>query len=719
MSSEQDKLEIVGLFDDEALAEAQARPAVNRYKNNKGLQLKQTSELVQHPETGEIFKLAYGKMYDHFVHDLDIELDQIGRLEPKLHSTTSQTRDEAKQKLIFHYRQAVCLCSTKFAAGWSRWSDDILEMFLSGKTHKVLWGSGNCGKSAIMGLLLYLKWRVNPPGRMMVIASRVVKDAAARVFGYIKNVHADAPPSSFHDIRLVDSAKEKGIYHLRTDPDTGRQVKNDQGCILSQPVKVNARTEDFGSNLVGKHPDDQLCICFDEAQELPALMAKQQIFQNFYTNDTLEVFAWGNPQPIDFHDPESHDLLFYLGTKEFGKQRIKTLQQQAEETFVSTSKSTYLLHLTMLDSPKDDLEELQNFTVLPTGQRRQRLHFLGGRSNANRIAESIAPNSAAWYSQVLGFPYLNMSGEGSRGVLSAPMVKTSREYPLRWHTPEDRLSWFMGVDPSLTGHRDPCAIMVGRMGEMMDGRIGVELMKDYCRHVKPIEDREFPEVIVESMYNISQMVNIPLRNIGIEVHGAGNTVRYVLDQYIMKGFWAADKQRGETYNIIDPTQPVTERHLFKTLGNPQPANKMVSGPVEELWFAIRCAVLTRQIFNIPELALQQFYNRYRTDKNSAGKWKIENKADMKKRGVSSPNDADALAIMFEVCRRNGFAYKYYDKPGYVMKYGPHAEFVENQELIYKRMGIVSQMLNVHNQYNLPRSRQKPRRKYGKYYTPDV
>ena len=60
----------------------------------------------------------------------------------------------------------------------------------------------------------------------------------------------------------------------------------------------------------------------------------------------------------------------------------------------------------MLDSPKDDLEEIDDTITDELGNRIQRVGFLSGKANAEVIGEEITKGSPSWYSQVLGFPFL-------------------------------------------------------------------------------------------------------------------------------------------------------------------------------------------------------------------------------------------------------------------------------------------------------------------------
>ena len=453
------KLPINGLFSNDELK--------NKF-NNRTSPYKQKYFIEDHPgfevvelPNGQLAKLAYGKTYTVSKPDIDIETEHIGKYESLSKSTNSKKKKAAKEKLKFHYKRTISLISDEYKGGWNRWSENILDLFLSEKTNKVLWGSGNCGKSAVMALLLYIKWRVRPDGRMVIVVSKVVADASARVFGYIKKIHTKAPVSERYDLHMVDNQKEKAIYCLMEDEKTGKMVKNDLACMINLPAKVSAKSADIGSNLLGKHPSDRLILAFDESQELPGTMLGMKIFMNWMTNEDLDIYAWGNPSPINFYSKEDHDLLFKLGADKLTLEGLRDREKKSKKTFSWTHSDTEILHLSMLDSPKDDPEEKYNYIIRADGSKKLRLHFLAGATQVQNIAENNSPNSPEWYSQVLGFPFIDTTGTREKGVLTPYIVKTSKTYPLIWKDQDSQLEWFMGVDPSTSGHGDDCAIVIG------------------------------------------------------------------------------------------------------------------------------------------------------------------------------------------------------------------------------------------------------------------
>lgn len=654
-------------------------------------------QIMQAPN-GIRAKSAYGEYYSEDTSDLSIELEQIAKWEPFLEKTSSRYVTQGRKKLKFHYKKAVALVDPKETAlGWNRWSDNILELFISNRLHKVVWGSGNCGKSRIMAILLYIKWRVRPDARMVLIASKIMKDASTRVFGYIKDIHIAAPPCPEHKLIIVESQQVKGIFRQFYDEKEGKWLRDDRACIINVPVKVDAKNAEYGANLLGKHPKDRLILAFDEAQELPSAMAGDKIFLNWYTNERLDIYAWGNPSPIDYHSPESHDLLFKLGADKLSLSSLRNKEKKAHLTTTWSWNDTQVLHLSMLDSPKDDADEVRYRVVDADGHERSRLSFLAGKVTVDTIAEKVSPTSDSWYSQVLGFPFIDTTGSTAATVLNGNMLKTTRSYPLNWRTPENARRWYMGVDPAINGHRDNASIVCGQVGLMVDGRMGIDMMNGrYCTHVKMKEGEDFTDTTIETMWSMSQELNIPINHIGIETHGVGEVLRYALARHVEEGKWSESVRRGGSFGIVSPVASVTDRWLFKTLGNVKPAKEMCADIITEYWVAIRCAVLTRQIFNIPDLILNQFYNRHLTTVGSTLRYKVETKPQMIKRGVKSPNDGDAICNMMEIIRRNGFPLKFYNRHSYDERYGPDYDASKEHEQFQDAMGVVSDLLNMGN-----------------------
>lgn len=660
-------------------------------------------DLVQITEKKRL-KRAYGEWWPKELPDFEIVLHQILTLEHRLdNEKRKRTKkkseiDKILEELKDCYRLAVRLMAPEMVAGWNRWSENILHLFVSDKLKKILWGSGNCGKSATCALLLYIKWRVNPEHRMVVLAAKVVKDASARVWGYLKGFHVKAPESTQHIIKINESGDDHGIFHMYYKEEAGKKklVRNTIGCIATCPVKTNAKEGDIGGNLLGRHPKDKLILAFDEAQELPGNMLKMKIFANWLTNDAdkLDIIVWGNPQPVDFHLESEQDLLYQIAATGKSKAILQKWAKKADQTFIEEDPDKMLLHLSMLDSPRDDPDEINNYVEVPGGQQ-LRLHFIAGKDNAEAIAQTTTPNSAAWFSQVLGFPFIDYTGATTSGVITPYMISMARKYPLHWveHRPHE---YFMGVDPSITPNGDDFSIIVGRISLMQDNRIGLDLMNgDWCRVARPEEGKEFVDSGIDTMWEISKALGIPLRNIAIETHGSGEVIRYALARRLEQdGYWASCVAKGDTYEVVNPRASTSDLHLFKVLGNLKKASEICGDCVTENWVAVRCMFMTRQIFNVPDWICDQGMNRILIEQTKASKYKLEKKDDMRSRGLGSPDHFDALANLVYLIRRRGFSYKYIAKDSYTEHYGAQWKDAQTQKQVEKNMGIVGRMLGV-------------------------
>ena len=630
------------------------------------------------------FKRAYGREYPIDEPDWEIELDQIKRTEQvtykrKLGSGNLLdgryiTEQEGILKLAEHYKQIIRLWFPQLAKGWNTWSEDILYLCLRGQLNKVLWGSGNCGKSAIIAAFLYIKYRVNPGGRLILILSRFAKDSKARVYGYIKGYHAIAPASKYFDIEVVDTAGAQEIRTLTWDDKQkhgkGAWVKDELTGIVNMPIRVDLKSATSGANLVGRHPTDWYGIAFDEGHQLLGTMMDEEFFTNILTNDNVDFYAWGNPTKVFYHDPSSWDMLFRMGNcgKELHELRAicaKGSLLKAKTLWWEDGRKTAVLRFTMLNSPKDHPLERENIIHSSQGQV-LRLHFLAGLSNVEGISEGRDEDSPEFYGQVYGFPYIEAASTGDEGVLTPFQVSQCNKYPFMWAAPQlAERKFCLGVDPSLTGYGDGCAISIIEIGRMLDGRWGIDGRgSEGVEIVKPLAGYDFIDLCLARMWDLSQKYKIPLHRIGFDLTNVGYTFQYALNNAInTKGWWKRDYSSGSRPYTSLASSTASELPLFMDgKGSFEPANELCVNPTAEDWLSMRCGVISRQIFNIPEEVLKQAYNRKITGKGLGGdsnaRVKLESKDKMRARGLKSPDHTDAFTVALGVARRNGFVYQF-------------------------------------------------------------
>ena len=240
----------------------------------------------------------------------------------------------------------------------------------------------------------------------------------------------------------------------------------------------------------------------------------------------------------------------------------------------------------------------------------------------------------------------------------------------------------------------------------MDGRIGVDLMNgNFCRKVKYVDGEDFVDTTIETMWHLSQKHNIPLKNISIETHGTGDTLRYAIQNHLEQGKWEGQTRLG-TYHVVNPTAGASEKSLFQVLGKLKPAKEFIANAPTEYWYAVRCAFLTRQIFNVPEYILLQFYNRLLIPNTNNTKIRAETKKEMYKRGIKSPNDGDALSFMFDLIRQRRFRYRYYKNYNYNSFYGPEYDARADRKVADKGLGIASRILQLGTNFGGPEKQKR-------------
>jgi len=169
------------------------------------------------------------------------------------------------------------------------------------------------------------------------------------------------------------------------------------------------------------------------------------------------------------------------------------------------------------------------------------------------------------------------------------------------------------------------------------------------------------------------------------------------------------------YHRVNPMRNPTERSMFLELGQPLPSDQCCVNITTEYWVALRCAIQTRQLYNIPEVVVQQLLNR--GIKTVGGKLKMETKLDMKNRGVPSPNETDSAAIGFDLIRNWNFEYRFMNINAEGHRYFEVMQLARAKERRAENLGIVSAMLGLQKNFHPlvgESGKQEKKRKRGVY-----
>lgn len=193
---------------------------------------------------------------------------------------------------------------------------------------------------------------------------------------------------------------------------------------------------------------------------------------------------------------------------------------------------------------------------------------------------------------------------------------------------------------------DNCTLRWGRRGKLADGRMAAQIEERIVipilvDAVDPLTGKKIP-----AEYQIAKIVmegaekrNVKPEDFGIEATGTGRGAAAVLTQEWGEIVWVESGGRPSE-------MPASEE-------DPRPAREVYDRRITELWFSVQAFVKGSQIGGLTDDDVIQFCARQYDFVSK--KYVLEKKEDLKPRLGRSPDDADALAIFIEVCRKHGMA----------------------------------------------------------------
>jgi len=193
-----------------------------------------------------------------------------------------------------------------------------------------------------------------------------------------------------------------------------------------------------------------------------------------------------------------------------------------------------------------------------------------------------------------------------------------------------------GLDPGFGG--DKCVLRTGRMGDLADGRIAVQLDKIFPIPVKASTRSPIYDQIVQQVIPILAAEGIPPEAFGLDATGQGGVlaatfVREWSTNFVMVEFGGAASDQPASEDDIRPAKDIYDRR------------------VTELWFAARDFLVNGQLRGLTNEEVLQFCSREFSDEKR--KLKLDTKADCKLKIGRSPDEADAVVVLLAVAKQLG------------------------------------------------------------------
>lgn len=185
---------------------------------------------------------------------------------------------------------------------------------------------------------------------------------------------------------------------------------------------------------------------------------------------------------------------------------------------------------------------------------------------------------------------------------------------------------------------DACVAVFGTMGDVEGGKLGIQI-DDKLEITPTVESPdEIDYQVARRFIDECKRRGVEPRHAGMDATGTGRGA-----YAIAATEWGSDLQRVEFGGAPSDLPASAE--------DPRPSKEVYDRKVTELWYSVREFLLARQLKGLYKDAIIQFCTRQFT--LWAKKIKLDTKEDCKEKLGRSPDDADAIAGLVEVARRNG------------------------------------------------------------------
>lgn len=502
--------------------------------------------------------------------------------------------------------------SSDFA--WHRWNKKRLSK-LSERTWCTWAGPGASEKSSDAAIFA-LEWWLEAPHESAVIVCSTTKEMLR------KRVWAQM--AHFHErlyVRFGPKARKDSIFGELIDSETKIRWKkgDDRNCIFGMAVG-DGPVEEAINNLIGIHTT-RVFLILDEMQGVRAPIVSTKVLGNLAKNPIAKFLGMGNPEslndPLGIHS----EPLAGWGSVTLGE------TEQWDTRGGPFKGDGICLAFDGRRSPADDSPE-----------ERKRLFWLINKDWVNDHLQSVNGNDKdpGFLSQAIGI--WPMAGLDSTVLDEATILKFHCKEKAVWTSKPVPCA---GFDPSFEG-KDQAILQFGKRGVTeIDGE--KRWMLDASEWVRITVNADSEEPI---HYQIVRLVRVECNKRGIPAHelaldstGEGGALLSIFHRE-----WG--QVIGVEFGGRATDLPVSE-------SNRKPSYEEYDRRASELNMAVRTFAINNSLRGLSTEVCQQACARKTEYK--AKRYRVETKADFKKRFGRSPDNLDGLAVLIDLCRQKGMS----------------------------------------------------------------
>lgn len=468
----------------------------------------------------------------------------------------------------------------------------------------IFWGAGSTGKSAKAAMWIFGNWLAEQQYTMAILTSTSVKMLSERIWADLVLWIGKAK----YDL------KKKLLEIINSDLEVRWNSDDRKGMISGAAVKSGGDVNEAVDRIKGKH-NRRVFVVIDEMTAVPKAIV---VACRNLNKGTQEFQLIGMANPRDKTDPCGERSEPLAG---WGSINVET----------STFWETEFGCVVRFDGLKNP------------GLKDPRLYFYPTAEQLEDDArEAGGKNSPEYYSGVRG--WIAPSGASTTVMDEALLEQFAVSESAIWRDTPQMAAF---LDPAFEGG-DRRILYPAKFGTFADGLQGIEYLPPVVVGIDASTDiRWIHYAISDKVQQICEGYEIdgrkaPIlpRNFMMDTTGEGGGLFN-----IMSGRWSdqirACEFGGSAEKIqISPARPVT---YFELYGN----------RVSAMWYRLRRYIEGGQVKGLSDPATRKELCS-RDKQVKGGKTHIEPKKEMKKRGIRSPDLADACVIGAEFLFVNGF-----------------------------------------------------------------
>lgn len=483
----------------------------------------------------------------------------------------------------------------------NEWSDKIWAC-LEKHDRLCIMGHGSASKTFTASIWFLLDWIAWADQTALVLTSATIPSMERRIWADFKTLWTKSK-IDFNSIAQILDAKRM----IRQSVSEGKAAVH----------AVAAESEDAETKIQGMHmPRNRVII--DEADN-PYSSSIWPALVNLGTSGHLKWVALANPMD------KNSEFGFHCEPKE-GWDSI-----DPETDYEWESKlGCHVLRLDGLQSPN-----------ILAGE--DKYPFLLNNASVVRTRETDGTNSPEWWKMIRAF----YAPEGlSNNIFPGGLVSRCQK-PIVWYGATTPIA---ACDPAFEGG-DSCVLRLGRMGRLAENpeRTGVEVNE---RHT--IKRRDMTKTLAfdfaDQIVTILKDRNVTPDNFAIDTTGTQGPFADIIEASLGKGVLRTNFGGAASNRKI-------------TAEDTGPANERYKNFVTELWYVSRewCRLGLVYFKDLNrDLRIQLESRRYtlkgKHAKSGREVIQAETKLEMKGRGLRSPDDGDAFAILIHLARSKAIGF---------------------------------------------------------------